>query len=88
MSHIPSKSDLARDKADAAAAKARAAVPVEVQSFTAQIVAAMNAGQNSLKVQLVMPSAEAERQLRTDFDAQGWTLSFHRARTGGSISWS
>ncbi len=85
---IPTKADLANEKSANAAAAAAAAVPGEVTNFTDQIVNAMRAGQTYISCQVTMPSAAAEAQLKANFAAQGWTLNFRRARTGGSISWS
>lgn len=87
MSNIPTKGDLAKQQADAAEARRKAAIPAEIKAFTDQIVAAMARGDRALSLQMYMPSPEAQAQLTADFQAQGWTLTFNPARTGGSISW-
>lgn len=88
MSNIPSKGDLDRERREAEEARRKANVPNEVTSFTDQIVAAMRKRETYISVATMMPSAEAQRQLTENFRAQGWTLTFRPARTGGSISWS
>lgn len=88
MTHIPSKGELRKNEATAKEEERQDLIRSQIKDFTAQIVAAMEAGKSSLPVRTRMPEPEAEAKLRSDFGAQGWTLNFKPARTGGSISWS
>lgn len=87
MTHIPTPEELKQERRNASAAAEAANVPNEVTQFTNEIVAAMRRGYNYISVQTSMPSPAAEAQLRNNFAASGYKLTFSPRRTGGSISW-
>jgi hypothetical protein len=60
----------------------------EVRKFSVLIIEAMQKKKSKLQAIYLMPTKAAQEQLRTDFAAFGWTLSFSKIRIGGSISWS
>jgi hypothetical protein len=84
---IPTKGDLAQNKANAAAAAAAARVPADVKFFTDEIVKAMQAGKNFYSHQTMNVSPAVLAQLQADFAKSGWTITVSNARTGCSISW-
>lgn len=97
MSIIPTKGQVAQAaaaRAEAAAAHAAAAakqrIAESIKFYTDAIIAEMSEGKNSSCCATGYVSPEVERQLRTDFAAQGWTLEFHRPGNGSWIwiSWS
>ncbi len=86
MSKIPTKAELAREKADQSEADRQKLIESEISEFTNSIVAAMRRGETSLPVAFCMPEPETQTQLKKKF-APEWTLTFIGARTGGTIRW-
>lgn len=87
MSEIPTKDELARNKADKDAAAARQREDQDFERYKAAIIAGMRAGDSSYRDRIGNVSPAVQQRLRNAFGSQ-WTLVFSNARTGCSISWS
>ncbi len=87
MSNIPKKGEKANDSLQQDANR-QAKIKTDITTYTEQITAAMGKGNDSVHLPMQFPEPEAQEQLKRDFAAQGWTVTFNQARTGGNISWS
>lgn len=87
MSHIPSKAELARDRADKQAAEAKQQTLDDIEFFKAEIVKAMRNDESRYTHRARNVSPEVEEALKQAFGPAGWTLTVANALTGCTIFW-